>query len=502
LTQKATLTQSESTEKLPASGGMLANAIERHCASELASFHTPGHKGGANFRCGQNLWAQDVTELPGLDELAYASGVLASVQLQASKLWKAKASFISTNGASACLMAAIIACSPRGAKILLPRNVHRSAVNALVMTGLEPIWYEPDFDENWNAWGQVDVRRFAEALQQHGKSLAAAVIVSPTYAGAISDCSQIAALCRNLSVPLIVDEAHGAHLAVNEDMPADALAGGADIVVHSLHKTLSAMTQTGVVHVGSESCVDADLVRLALNMVQSSSPNYILMTSIEAALREVQSGAYIRRAGQLSGVARDRIESEPDFHLYSAPEQDPFHLLIRKDGITPAELMNHLARHGVFAETLLGNGVLLLVGCGTTPADVELLASVCRKSSDAPATAIKHGTNDYPAVSLDAQTNSQPTVEPKDNDGINSHRSETSKITFGEQVLSPREAFFSQTESVALADAVGRIAAECVAPCPPGSPVVVPGQRVTEAALNFCKLPALRVVVVSLQGDQ
>lgn len=481
MTPKATLTQSGSQEKLSNSSG-LANAIELHCAKEKASFHTPGHKGGANFRCGQNLWALDVTELPGLDELAYADGVLANVQRRAAELWQAQASFISTNGASAAVMAAILACASRGTSILLPRNVHRSAINALVMTGLEPIWYEPFIDQSWDTWAGVDVHAFTEAVRDHSSRLAAAVVVSPTYSGSVSDVQQLSALCRKANVPLIVDEAHGAHFGFADSLPPHAVTCGADIVIHSLHKTLSAMTQTGVIHVGKTSLVEPDAVRLALNMLQSSSPNYVLMTSVESCLNEVQSRAYITRATDLALAARVQLSSEKAIHLYSVENVDPLHIVLRVDGLNAEKLFARLAEHGIFAETVIGQGVLFLFGCGTTKSDVDLLVGVLQEIASAESL----GTKPDPSMSQNVECPHSSTVQLRTNT---------------DQVLSPRQAFLARTESIPIADAIGRIAAECVAPCPPGSPVVVPGQRITAAALEFCKLPNLRVVLESQQGE-
>lgn len=460
--QRAELTHSGSTKELSESA--LANAIEQHCVKEKVSFHTPGHKGGTHFRCGQNLWAMDVTELPGLDELAYASGVLARVQERAAQAFGARASFISTNGASAALMAAIVACANRGTHILLPRNVHRSAVNALVFTGLEPIWYKPEFDAEWNIWGEVQERQFGELLAKHSRTLAGAVVVSPTYSGAVSDIGTLSRLAHEQNVPLIVDEAHGAHAP-------HAVAQGADLVVHSLHKTLSAMTQTGLLHVCADSLICVDDVRPALNMLQSSSPNYILMASVESAINEFIADSRVPGAVEIAQEARQQLASN-GILIYTSTRHDTFHLLLRLPGITADELCARLAEHGVYAESVLGNGVLLLFGCGSTRADVQILWNALSEIQAA------GGTNSDFAMSL------------------------ASADMYGEQVISPKFAYFGRTEMVTRADAVGRIAAECVAPCPPGNPVVVPGQRVTELALEFCKLPVLRVLVESSKGEQ
>jgi arginine/lysine/ornithine decarboxylase len=362
-------------------------------------------------------------------------------------------------------MAAIVACASRGTQILLPRNVHRSAINALVFTGLEPVWYEPNFDSEWKVWGEVDARTIADHVERAAGNLAAVVVTSPTYSGAISDVASIAAVCHAHDIALIVDEAHGAHAP-------NAVAGGADIVVHSLHKTLSAMTQTGIVHITEGSLVAPDELRLALNMLQSSSPNYVLMASIESAIAEVATKRNIDRALEIAQEAAHRV-SALGASLYTSPSHDPLHVLLKLKGVAPELLFQSLSEHGVYAESLLGDGVLLLFGCGSTMQDIDILVNaleLIRASSCA-------GTNAEPRRSLVSGD-------------------------FSIQVLSPKLAYFSTSEFIPREDAIGRIAAECVAPCPPGNPVVVPGQRITAAALDFCKLPVLRVVVESQQGEQ
>jgi arginine decarboxylase len=213
-----------------------------------------------------------------------------------------------------------------------------------------------------------------------------------------------------------------------------------------------------------------EAARLALNMVQSSSPNYVLMASVESAVNEFADGKRVAHVVQLAQNAREQLSSQ-SIPIYSASKQDALHLLLRADGITADELAERLAEHGVFPEAVLGNGVLLLLGCGSTSNDLSLLKEAISTIVD------RIGTK------REALWSASP-------------------VTYGEQVLSPKVAYFGRTEVIERTDAVGRIAAECVATCPPGNPVVVPGQRISATALEFCKLPVLRVVVESHKGEQ
>ncbi|MBX9725502.1 MAG: aminotransferase class I/II-fold pyridoxal phosphate-dependent enzyme, partial [Candidatus Obscuribacterales bacterium] len=224
----------------------LLDAIEAQINSEKASFHTPGHKGRLSLRLQTPVWSADLTELPGLDELAESAGILEKLQNRICEKWNARRSFISVNGASAALCAAIIACAGLGTKIVLPRNVHRSALNALLITGLDPIWYEAEWLDEWQCWGAASEESLNNAIGNDTNSIAAIVVCSPSYSGSISNIKALSTYCHERAIQLIVDEAHGAHLLSQNGFHPGALAFDADLVVHSLHKTLSAPTQTGV----------------------------------------------------------------------------------------------------------------------------------------------------------------------------------------------------------------------------------------------------------------
>lgn len=390
------------------------------------------------------------------------------------------------------MIAAIIACADRGTHVLMPTNVHRAAINALVLTGLKPVWYRPGIDTDWQTCSDVEHESFVQAIAATKERLAAAVVVSPAYSGAVSDIMSLSAQCRIAGIPLIVDEAHGAHLSARFAMPPNAVDSGADLVVHSVHKTLSAMTQTGILHVGRNSSLDENKVRLALNMVLSSSPSYVLMSSIETAINEFENGFYIERALLLAERTRRELSILPAVQLFRGAYHDPLHVVVRIKGMPADELLNELAQRGVFAEAEMGTGVLLLFGVGTTEADADLLIDAIGQIAQSKCCI---GTNATAAGShtVDLAVPVSPTVQQT---GVNEflHAVE-------DQVLSPSEAFYSPSEIVPVASAIGRIAAECVAPCPPGSPVIVPGQRISAAAMQFCKLPELRVVV-SHKGEQ
>lgn len=439
----------------------LADALAAHCKKELVSFHTPGHKGrdvaGAAPKADWRVY--DLTELPGLDELAAPQGVLFGLEQKAARIWQARESYISVNGASAALCAAILAVAGRSKSILLPRNIHRSAINALVIAGLEPLWFEPKWDSSWGLWGEVRPEIVEDFIRSCSEPPAAVVITSPTYAGKLSPIAEIAKICRQYKVLLIVDEAHGAHLSCAEQRHKSAVLQGADVVVHSMHKTLSAPTQTGLLQVGRGCELPASSFQSAINLLQSSSPSYHLMFGIEQALDEIEAaqGASVSNAVRLAQALRQGLLQITGLELYGANngllsplnvlEEDALHVLFRLPGMDGEKLYGELSAKGIFAETVLGNGVLLMLGTGSQAGDCEQLL-VALKEIIAEAEISK-----FNQVMVD-------------------------KPNFGEQVLTPREAFFLPVGEVELKVAAGRIAGDWLAPCPPGEPVLVPGQRI------------------------
>ena len=183
-----------------------------------------------------------------------------------------------------------------------PGNAHRSIIHGLILSGLFPVWYEPFWDAEWGIWGPVLATSAERVLDRCGGELAGMVVVSPTYAGAISNIAAISKHCKGHGIPLVVDEAHGAHSLPDSVMPQSALAAGADIVVHSLHKTLTALTQTGLVHLGKDSSIDLAALRGALNLLQTSSPSYILLSSVEQAFNQLERRKGVW--GKMRGLVR------------------------------------------------------------------------------------------------------------------------------------------------------------------------------------------------------
>jgi arginine/lysine/ornithine decarboxylase len=474
--EEVTATSDELSKIHCAAGNTLNKCLENHLLKEAVSFHTPGHKGRLRWTVSEDICRYDLTELPGLDDLSQPRDVLARLENRIAKTWDAEDSIISVNGASNAILAALLAVAPRGDRIFVPRNSHRSVISGLVLGGFKPIWYDPRWQEDWGLWADVEPVQFAQAVEDEiakngAAGIAGAVLVSPTYTGDVTDVRALAQICHEHSFPLIVDEAHGAHFLTSQTRRLSGLASGADLIVHSFHKNLDAFTQCGAVHISHDGArnfgFSASELRAALSTTQSSSPSYLLLRSIDEMLSSLETGETIDQlsAGHSLGrhLKQELAGISNTFCYESQFASSPFHILFRKEGLTSEELFSSLSDHGVFAEGCFGDAILLMLGVGTIPADLHTLIALCRD------------------------------IEPKAS-SVRALKQRHAKPAPLQQVISPRQAVLGKKRRVLKKDALGAVAAECVSSCPPGWPSIVPGQKVSEEVANCEEFEFLRVV--------
>lgn len=243
---------------------------------DITSFHMPGHKFGKALEMEKlSLLDLDVTEVPGLDNLYDPEGIILEAQGKMALKYKAKETIFLTNGSTAGIIASIMAvCSP-GESLIIARNSHNSVWNGLILGGVRPIYLTPSYEENYGILGGISPAKLEELLIAYPEAKGV-LIVSPTYEGLVSNIEQIAKVVHQHKKILIVDEAHGAHFTWDRDFPKSALECGADMVIQSMHKTLPTLTQSSLLHIGSEK-IDKDIVLQRLQMIQTSSPSYIMM---------------------------------------------------------------------------------------------------------------------------------------------------------------------------------------------------------------------------------
>jgi len=430
----------------------LWEAVLRHSYQEQYPFHVPGHKGGRGlpdeFKIA--MARLDLTELDALDNLLFPSGPIAEAEALAREFAGAYATHFTTNGSSAALIAAVLACCPRGSQIALPQNAHLSLFHACVLGDLSPCFVPIEFDHRLGIPLGPTPESLRLLLLRERVSLV--VLVHPTYHGVCLDIAPLAAVCQEFSVPLLVDEAHGTHLLLAPAPPLSALRMGAEIVVQSVHKTGLALTGAAWVHCLKEEW--AGRVKDALRLVQSTSPSYLLLTSLDLARRSMSQGGseMYREATAVAEAARELFPTYLPPYPY---RQDPLRLVIQatKLGMDGYALAKHLASWKVVPEMAEPGAVTLVIGLSDRE---EALAAL--KAAATPLATHRQGDATVPALPP------WPSCP---------------------QRLRPAEVYFQPKVETRLTEAQGRIAAEAVAPYPPGIPIIWPGQEFTRECIEY-----------------
>jgi arginine/lysine/ornithine decarboxylase len=257
-------------------------------STDFYPFHMPGHK--RRPLTAEKTYSIDITEVDGFDDLHHPNGILRELEETAAKLYQTVETKLLVNGSTCGLLAAISACTTCGGKILVARNCHKSVYNGILLRGLQAVYLYPTTEPEFGLCGSISPESVKEALAAN-PDVQAVVLTSPTYDGILSDIEKISRIVHQYGLPLIVDEAHGAHLPFSGGfLPASALEGGADLVIHSLHKTLPSLTQTALLHINSQR-PEREKIQKYLSVYQSSSPSYILMAGIGSCIKWLQDAS-------------------------------------------------------------------------------------------------------------------------------------------------------------------------------------------------------------------
>jgi arginine decarboxylase len=442
----------------------------------------PGHKGGGAADGGlrdalsEGALALDLpTLIEGVD--VASRGELAPYEVArrlAADAWGARRTWFLTNGASQGNVAACLAIAQRGERVVVQRTVHGSTIDGLVLAGLEPAFVAPEVDVELGLAHCVLPCALDAALARAPEA-AAAIVVSPTYYGATADVAGLARVAHAHGVPLVVDEAWGAHLAFCDALPQHALAAGADLVISSTHKHAGSLTQSAMLHLGAGGHFDEAAVDRALGLVTSTSPNSLLLASLDAARRHaaIEGGALLRRAvvelavlrAEIRGIRGLEVLDERVVGRFGVAAIDPLRVCVdvRTTGLSGYEVARRMRCDGDLHVELCGENVVVAVfGLGERVAvhGAALVAALAAASR----------SNVGPAPTRGGRTDvRRPAVQLAP--------------PWGEIALSPRAAFLAAPERVPVGHAEGRIAAECLAAYPPGIPIVLPGERLTAANL-------------------
>ncbi|MEU0494174.1 aminotransferase class I/II-fold pyridoxal phosphate-dependent enzyme [Mycobacterium sp. NPDC006124] len=454
----------------------LFDSLRRFVERDQAPFYSPGHKGGRTldpwFRA--HLADLDLNNLPDTDTLHCPEGPIAEAEALIADAWGVGRSFILVQGSTSGNVAMALSALAPGDPVLVARNAHKSVLAGLVQVGARPVWLEPRWDETFGVAHGLDAAVVERALSQN--PAAALWVLHPTYYGTTGDVAALAELCRRHDARLLVDGAHSPHFAFHPDLPTPGERHGA-ATVQSVHKIISGLSQAAVLHV-DPARLDPAAVRRALQLIQTTSPHFAIMASVDLARRQMVQDGHALLEATLDRARRtaDRLAAIPGLtvlrpdHLAGPGtglhQLDETKLLVGTAGLAAAarDVVARLnAVHGVQPE-LAGTGhVLCITTIGTTETDVDRLVTGFAE--------VAQHAGRRAAGSKDAMVADLLALRP-------------------EMVLTPREAYFAGEESARLAEAAGRVAAEAITPYPPGIPLVMPGERLDADVLGL--LRALR----------
>ncbi len=450
------------------------DALRAYAQRSPGRFHVPGHKGGPGAdpelreALGDAALALDIPALIEGIDVGSEPTPWQQAQRLAAEAWGARQTWFLLNGASQGNHVACLALAHLGDEIVVQRNAHSSTVDGLIISGLRPHFVQPELDPELRIAHCITPEALDRALADTPGAVGAHV-TSPTYFGAVADVQALVEVAHSHGVPLVVDEAWGAHLAFHPDLPVHALAAGADLVISSTHKIVGSLTQSAMVHVGGE-LIEDHLVDRAVTLTESTSPNSLLCGSLDAARRLAATRGRELLAETIEGLAAARtairalpgldvldesIAGRPGVYAY-----DPLRLAIdvRGTGATGYELAAvMLAEDDIIFELFGENVVVAIFGMAEDVApEVERLVA-----------ALEHA------------------LERLDVAGHREHEPFAPPPPWGELAMTPRDAFLGPQEAVPLAEAAGRVAAESLAAYPPGVPNVLPGERLTAPTIEY-----------------
>lgn len=442
----------------------LLERLQDHHREGYLSLHMPGHKENTGLAPYLNILnaGLDITELPGFDDLHDPNEVLAQAMSRAAKLWQAPKSWFQVNGSSGGLLAAIRAATRRGDKILVARNCHKAIYHAVELCGLDPVFLLPPVEETFGLSGSIPPDQVAQALEEH-PDVKLIVYPSPTYDGVVSDTAGICAVAHARKIPVLVDEAHGAHLGLSDHFPPSAMGQGADLAVASLHKMLPSLTQTGILHARGM-YVNIPEVNRQTGIFQTSSPSYLLIASMEGCVRLLEErkeelfDAWKGRLDdfdekvkglkhlRLPGHGQEAGETYPNLFAL-----DPAKIVIstRNSALNGVELKNHLREdYKIELEMALDHYAVAMTGLGTNDTFADRLATALLELDE------KYGPAEA-AVSMETIR----TLPPR-------------KMSIEKAAMSPGGVDF-------LYDSMGKVCGEYIWAYPPGIPLITPGEVIT-----------------------
>lgn len=444
-------------------------ALKRHKGNRVVPFDVPGHKGGRGNKeltefLGENCMKVDVNSMKPLDNLCHPTSVIREAEQIAADAFGAEAAFFIVNGTTAAVQGMIMSVCKAGDKVIMPRNVHRSAINALVVCGAVPVYVNPGVNKDLGIPLGMSLEEVKKAILENPEAKAI-LVNNPTYYGVCSDLRGIVSFAHEHNVKVLVDEAHGTHFYFGENMPVSAMAAGADMAAVSMHKTGGSLTQSSFLLCGEG--INPHHVRQVLNLTQTTSGSYLLLVSLDVARKNLSlNGKEIfAKTVEYAEYARQEINKLGGYYAFGNElidydcifDFDPTKLSVhtRDVGLAGIEVYDLLRdEYGIQIEFGDISNFLAIISAGDRAMEIERLIASLSEIKRLYGKNDKSGMFDHEYINPDV-------------------------------VVAPQQAFYSDKKSLPIKKSVGQICGEFVMCYPPGIPILAPGERITEDIVNY-----------------
>lgn len=445
----------------------LADALDMQRINRLAHFDVPAHKSGrGNLELteylGARAMAMDVNSMKPLDNLGHPVSVIKDAQTLAAEAFGADDAFFMVNGTTSAVQAMIMSTCSSGDEIILPRNVHRSAINALVVCGAIPVYINPGTDKRLGIPLGMSIDDVKKAIAEH-PSAKAILVNNPTYYGICSNLKEIVRLAHAAGMRVLADEAHGTHFYFHDDLPISAMAAGCDMAAASIHKTGGSLTQSSILL--TRKPVNPDYVRQVITLTQSTSASYLLLSSLDIARKNLyfKGRDMYQKTMDFADYAREEINELGGYYAFGpelvngdtafAFDRTKLSVHTRDIGLAGIEVYDYLRDdYGIQIEFGDIGNLLAIISCGDRMMDIERLISALEE--------IKRQREKSPIGLFDHEY-----IDPV-------------------IAMPPQKAFYSKKRRIPMRDSIGQVAGEFVMSYPPGIPIVAPGERITPDVLE------------------
>lgn len=446
----------------------LLDAMNEYQTNRVVKFDVPGHKGGRGNKAlseflGESCLKNDVNSMKPLDNLCHPVSVIKEAQELAADAFSAENAFFIVNGATGAVQAMVMSVCKSGEKIILPRNVHRSAINALVVCGAVPVYVNPGINKELGIPLGMTAGEVEQAILENPDAKAV-LVNNPTYYGICSDLKRIVEIAHKHGLLVLCDEAHGTHFYFGEGLPVNGMAAGADMAAVSVHKTGGSLTQSAMLLMGKS--VNADYVRQVINLTQTTSASYLLMVSLDLARQNLalHGREFYAKTVEFAEYARGEINAIGGYYAFGeelcngrdffAFDKTKLSVHTRAMGLAGIEVYD-LLRDEYDIQIEFGDigNILAIITGGDRALEIERLVSALSE--------IKRLYGRSPA-------------------GLYDHEYINPNV-----VLPPQTAFYAENIPLLIAETAGRIAAEFVMCYPPGIPILAPGERITKDILDY-----------------